>query len=132
VVIAVYGRIVNAGDCSTAGRAVPVVARLASDLGARAVRDAAGGSPPVYHQQHLPELPATAWQPYDSSWMATDKGWHQGFNGPNGSTLSLSAQPTAGSPDFGSAVTTVRLGARQGTVTGGGQGLWRVSWQVTT
>jgi hypothetical protein len=131
VVVAVYGRILHAGDCSTAGQAVPVVIHLASDLGTRAVRDAAGGSRPVYYQRELPDVSASGWQPHPTSWTATSNGWRQGFNGPDGgSSILLSARPAAEPADYGPVVTTIGLGSRQGQVTGGEQGLWRVSWRV--
>jgi hypothetical protein len=130
VTIGVYARVVDAGDCATAGQAVPMVVHLAADLGTRAVLDAAGGSHPVYHERDLPDLPASSWHSVTTTWQATDVGWYQAFNGPNGTGISLMAWPTDQPVDLGPVVSTTSLGTRHGTITGGGAGLWRVSWRV--
>lgn len=131
VVIAVYGRIVDAGDCLTAGVAQPFRVQLPTALASRTVSDAAGGARPVYHERNLPDLEASGWRPFHSAWAADNDSWHRGFNGPNGGiSISLSAVPTAEAPNLGPVVTTVRLGAREGKVTGGEHVGWRVSWQV--
>jgi hypothetical protein len=133
VVIAVYGRVVDAGDCSTAGQAVPVVVHLPADLGPRAVRDAAGGSHPTYYERNLPDLAASGWEPYGTTWSAADTFWSEGFNGPNGSSISLSAKPAPQGPhSMPPIVTTVDVGGHKGSVSGEARkGLsWSVYWSA--
>ncbi|MFI7489579.1 hypothetical protein ACIBXA_14490 [Micromonospora echinaurantiaca] len=131
VVVAVRGRVIESVDCAASGSAVPLVVSLAEPLGDRALRDAATGTPhPVYHERELPDLTADQrWSPYESHWMSTDEGWHHGYNGPNGSGLLLSAQPTAATsrPE---AVATVRVGSRDGDVTGQEGRWWTLWWEA--
>ncbi len=129
VVIGVYGQPVAASDCSTAGRAVPLVVTLSAPLGTRIVRDATGGQPPVYHQRDLPDVTATGWSPFENSWQANDVAWHAGFNGPAGTSIFLSAQPDHSTP-YGAPVTTVRLGTHQGAIFQGFPGAWQVNWLI--
>jgi hypothetical protein len=107
-----------------------MVVHVAADLGTRPVLDAAGGSHPVYHERDLPDLAASGWHDVTTTWQATDVGWTQGFNGPNGTVMFLMAWPTDQHVDLGPVVSTTPLGTRNGTITGGGNALWRVSWQV--
>lgn len=131
VVIAVHARVVDAADCSTSGFDIPVTLTLPADLGTRAVRDGRdGGARQVYHERDLPDLTGTGWSPIPQvSWQAGDEGWYGGYNGPGGASLQLKALPGKWSSNAGSPVTTVRLGTRQGTVTGG-PGMWKVWWQA--
>lgn len=132
VVIAVTGRIVDAADCSTSWMAVPLNVSLQKPLGDRALRDAATGLPhPTYFERDLPDLRSdTRWSPHPSHWSATDESWHQGYNGPNGSGLYLTAQGTATRTDRPATVATTMLGSRQGTITDRARGPWTVWWEV--
>ncbi|SCG75850.1 hypothetical protein GA0070609_5175 [Micromonospora echinaurantiaca] len=131
VVVAVRGRVIESVDCAASGSAVPLVVSLRAPLGDRALRDAATGTPhPVYHERDLPDLTADRrWSPYESHWMSTDEGWHRGYNGPNGSGLLLSAQPTA-AVSRPEAVATVRIGSRDGGVTGQEGRWWTLWWEA--
>jgi hypothetical protein len=129
VVIGLFGKVVDAADCTTAWRAVPVTVTLPLALGARQIRDAAGGSRPVYHERDLPQLPVE-WTTFHGDWGAEDALWSQGYNGPNGTEVHLSAQPDDSPPGPGPTVTTVKLGPHQGTITASGFGLWQVWWRV--
>ncbi|MEU3455987.1 hypothetical protein ABZ671_20685 [Micromonospora sp. NPDC006766] len=132
VVIAVQARIVDATDCAASGRAVPVAAPpQPQPHDGRPIRDAATGStPPIYFERDLPDLGSDKrWSPFSSHWMSTEQSWHQGYNGPGGSVLLLSAQPTAGVV-LPAAVTTSPIGSRQGTITGAAGKSWTVWWEV--
>ncbi|MEU2611684.1 hypothetical protein ABZ570_08890 [Micromonospora sp. NPDC007271] len=131
VVVTVKARIVDATDCGATGFALPLVASLRKPLGDRVLRDAATTqAPPTYFERDLPDLSSDKrWSRHPSHWMSTDPSWHQGYNGPHGSMLLLSAQPTAdvSLPD---PVTTVPIGSRRGTVTGDAGRSWTVWWKV--
>ncbi|MER7334064.1 MULTISPECIES: hypothetical protein [unclassified Micromonospora] len=130
VVVAVRGRLIDSVDCSVSGQAVPLVVSLRTPLGDRTLRDAATGlSRPPYLERELPDLGSDErWSPYSSNWMSTDERWLQGYNGPNGSGLLVSAHPTATS-SRPTPVATVRIGPHRGVVTGGGGvGRWWTVW----
>jgi hypothetical protein len=131
VTIRILARVV-AADCASSGMDVPVTVTLPDGLGDRTVRDAAvGASRPVFYERYLPQLPTRSWSPVPSTrWQADASAWYGGFNGPSGGEIELSAWPGKPPFDLGPVVSTVSLGTRQGTVTGNGQGMWRVSWQV--
>lgn len=131
VVVAVSARIVNATDCSAAGSALPLVVSLEKPLGHQVLRDAATAkTPPTYFERDLPDLSSDKrWSPHSTGWMSTVTSWHQGYNGPSGSALVLSAQPTA-DVSFPDPVTTVSIGSRRGTVTGVAERYWVVWWEV--
>jgi hypothetical protein len=131
VTIEVTGRTVPAGDCSTSGRAVPIVVTLPEPLGERKVVDAVSlRSHPTYFERFLPDLRSDGpWSPFDGSWQSDDANWYRGYNGPGGSTLHLRAQPPA-SVRQRAPVTTVALGPYEGTITGNSAGMWTVSWQA--
>ncbi|MFU8870775.1 hypothetical protein [Micromonospora sp. SL4-19] len=131
VVIAVQARIVDASDCTTSGSAVPLVVPLRNPLGDRVLRDAAASQPPpTYFERDLPDLLAGGrWSPHPSHWAATDQHWYQGYNGPAGSSMRLTAQPTAGA-DLPPTVATIPIGSRQGTVTTSARGSWSVWWEA--
>jgi len=131
VTIEVTGRVVPAGDCTTAGQAVAVVVRLSAPLNSRKLVDrVALRSHPVYYQRYLPDLrPAGRWSPFIGGWPASES-WYQGYNGPNGSTLDLRAQPSGGSVEQRVSVGTVSLGPYKGTITGSRAGSWTVWWQA--
>jgi hypothetical protein len=128
VVIAVRARVVPATDCSLADNdSVKLTVTLPAALGTRTLRDAAGGAPAVYHERYLPQLPAD-WFPIPYvSWESPSQSWLNGYNGPQGTGIHFTASPgsTVGSAD---SAHTVRLGTRQGVITGGEQGLWDVTW----
>jgi len=131
VVIAVSGRIVDAADCTTSGIAIPLAVKLRKPLGDRILRDATGQPRPTYFHRHLPDFRSDErWSPHPTSWMSTDESWHQGFNGPGGSALRLTAQPrTAPVTDRG-IVATIQLGPYKGAITGGLGGMWTVWWDA--
>lgn len=131
VVIAVQARIIDAGDCSTSGTAVPLAASLKEPLGDRTLRDAATAStPPTYFERDLPDLRSDKrWSPFSSHWMSTDDIWYQGYNGPEGSVLDIRAQRTAG-VSRPAAVATLPIGSRRGTITGNEGGSWTVWWEA--
>ena len=129
--IAVKARIIDAVDCSSSGTAVPLVVSLRKPLGDRVLRDAAtADSPPTYFERDLPDLRSDKrWSPFSSHWMSTDESWHQGYNGPGGSTLLVSAQPTA-AVGLPAAVANLPIGSHRGTITGGEGRSWKVWWEV--
>jgi hypothetical protein len=57
-------------------------------------------------------------------------GWVSSDNGPLGGEIELTASPATGPADSGGAVATVRLGTRQGLVTGTDTTTWKVTWQA--
>ncbi|MET8089857.1 hypothetical protein [Micromonospora sp. NPDC005220] len=91
------------------------------------LRDAASAlPPPTFSDRELPDLASDRrWSPHPSH---CDEGWCQGYNGPNGSTLSASGGRAVGG-ERPSAVGTVSIGSREGTITGTGTS-WQVQWQV--
>ncbi|MDO3701333.1 hypothetical protein Q3W71_06510 [Micromonospora sp. C28SCA-DRY-2] len=131
VVVAVRGRVIDSVDCAASGTAVPLVVSLPEPLGDRVLRDpATDATHPTYHERELPDLDADQrWSPYESHWMSTDEGWHRGYNGPDGSGLLLSAQPTIAA-SRSEAVATVRIGSRDGDVTGQRGRWWTVWWEA--
>lgn len=132
VTIGVYARVVDAADCSTAAHVVPMVVHLPAALGHRTLRDAAGGTHPTYHRRDLPDLAANGWRRVPTSWEAPSGNWYGGVNGPDGSTITLAAEPTANHTDLGQRVGTRRLGPHTATITGGGRRDWQASWRVGT
>ncbi|MFG3421916.1 hypothetical protein ACIBTZ_16025 [Micromonospora sp. NPDC049460] len=128
VVVAVEARIVPAADCTTSGARVPLVVSLAEPLGDRVLRDAAGTlPPPTYFERHVPDLPADKrWSPFSTG---CDEGWCQGYNGPGGATLLVTARRTA---DVArpAPVATVRVGPHRGVVTGAPERSWTVWWEA--
>ncbi|MGC1214469.1 MAG: hypothetical protein WA890_24810 [Micromonospora sp.] len=131
VVISVSARVVEAADCSATSTAAPVVVSLQEPLGDRVLRDAAADLPrPTYFQRDLPDLRSdTRWDPFTSHWMPGDESWHQGFNGPEGVVLLLSAQPTTGARRTDT-VATIPIGSRRGTITGTPHGTWTLWWEA--
>ena len=131
VTIAVTGRAVAADDCTTSGNAVAAVVKLPGPLNGRKLVDGVGSrSHPVYFERYLPDLgTAGQWSPIAGSWQSSDVGWYQGYNGPNGSTLDLRAQPS-GSVQKRAPAGTVNLGPYKGTITGNSAGMWTVWWQA--
>lgn len=130
VTIEVTGRVVPAGDCSTGGRAVPIVVTLPGVLGERKLVDVVGlRSHPTYFERYLPNLGSDGrWSPFAGSWQSDDANWYQGYNGPGGSTLDLRAQPS-GSVQRPDPVGTVDFGPYAGTITGN-SATWTVWWEV--
>jgi len=130
VTIEVTGQIVPAGDCATSGQAVGVVATLPEPLGERELVDAVDlRSHPTYFERHLPDLQSDdRWSTFSGGWQSDDVYWYQGYNGPNGSTLVLRAQPSE-SVQQRPPVDTVEFGPYQGTITGSSV-MWTVWWQV--
>jgi hypothetical protein len=55
--------------------------------------------------------------------------WISGYNGPNGASIHFTGSPTD-PPGRQPTVTTVRLGTRQGVITGNGAPLWIVTWHA--
>ncbi len=137
VVIAVHGQVLDGADCSSSGWAVGVMVSLPAALGSRTLYDAAGTNVAVYHERDLPDLEATGWRPFGTLWPTGDHTWRQGYNGPGGSEIDLTAGPS-GTDDGSGHIThngtvpgpTVKLGTRQGTLVDLKQGQWRVDWQV--
>lgn len=131
VVVTVTARVVAAVDCAATGSALPLVVSLRKPLGDRLLRDAATAQPPpLYFERDLPDLSSDKrWSPHPSHWMSTDRGWHQGYNGPMGSGLLLGAQPSA-DVSLSEPVATVPIGAHRGTVTGDPRTAWTVWWAV--
>ncbi|MGS2614127.1 hypothetical protein ACVCAH_06295 [Micromonospora sp. LZ34] len=131
VVVAVRARVIDSVDCAVSGTAVPLAVSLGKPLGERTLRDAATGqSHPTYFERDLPDLGADErWSPYSTNWMSTDEAWHQGYNGPDGSGLVVSAQPTAavGRP---APEAVVRIGSHQGAITGSTGQWWTVWWEA--
>jgi hypothetical protein len=131
VTIEVTSRVVPAGDCTAIGQAVAVVVRLPAPLDSRKLVDWVDlRSHPVYYERYLPNLRSGGrWSPFDTGWQSSDVRWYQGYNGPNGSTLNLRAQPT-GSVQQRVIVGTVSLGPYKGTITGNSAESWTVWWQA--
>jgi hypothetical protein len=132
VVIAVRARVVAAADCTDATNdSVNLTVTLPATLGTRAVRDAAtGAAGTVFRERDLPQLPV-GWSPVPQvSWGSGSAYWFDGYNGPNGTGIRLSATPgnTVGSAT--DSAHKVRLGTRQGVISGGDGGLWAVAWQA--
>ncbi|WNM41518.1 hypothetical protein RMN56_09315 [Micromonospora halotolerans] len=127
VVVAVRARVLGAADCATSGVAVPVLLSLPEPLGDRVLRDGASGEVrPTYFARDLPDL-GQRWSPHPGQWAATDEGWYQGYNGPEGLHLVVTAGRTAEvrRPAGGTPVT---IGARDGVVTGAAERSWTVWW----
>lgn len=131
VVVTVKARVVDATDCAVTGSALPLVVSLQKPLGRRVLRDAATAqTPPTYFERELPDLSSDKrWSPHPSHWMSTDTGWHQGYNGPRGSSLLVSAQPTVDA-SLSEPVATVPIGSRRGVVTGDADRYWTAWWEV--
>ena len=131
LVVTVKARVIDAVDCATANTAVPLVASLREPLGDRILRDAATAStPPTYFERDLPGLRSDKrWSPFSGHWMSTDEAWYQGYNGPGGSVLIVSARRTA-AVDLPAAVATLPIGSRRGTITGNDGGSWTVWWEA--
>ena len=131
VTIEVTGRVVPAGDCSTSGRAVPVVVTLPEPLGERKLVDAVRlRSHPTYFERYLPDLRSNGrWSPFGGSWQSDDVNWYGGYNGPGGSALHVRAQPSD-SVRQSDPVSTVDLGPYKGTITGNSAAMWTVWWQA--
>lgn len=88
-------------------------------------------APTVFRERYLPQLPAAQWSPVPVvSWPSTAVAWFMSYNGPNGGQVDLTAAPGTDPVGSGGAVTTVRLGTRQGLVTGTEKTTWRVTWQA--
>ncbi|MGI5525358.1 hypothetical protein ACQEUX_31070 [Micromonospora sp. CA-259024] len=129
VVIAVSGRIVDLSDCTaTTGLRVPLVVSLQQPLGSRVLRDAASAlPPPTFSERDLPDLTSDKrWSPHSTH---CDEGWCQGYNGPNGSVLHVAGDRRVGG-ERPSAVGTVSIGSRNGTITGSAATTWAVRWEV--
>ncbi|MFG1872800.1 hypothetical protein [Micromonospora arborensis] len=129
VVVAVSGRVVDATDCATSGLRVPLVVSLQKPLGDRVLRDAASAlPPPTFFERELPDLTSDKrWSPHPSS---CDEGFCQGYDGPNGSTLSASAGRTVAGGNGPSPVGTMPIGSHPGTITGSPGASWSVRWEV--
>lgn len=131
VVIAVHARVVAAADCGVDG-SVQLTVTLPSPLGTRAVRDGSTGAVrPLFHERYLPRLPADQWHPVPHvSWGgAAWDSWFSGYNGPGGTVIYFWASPTdpvTQLPVAGS----VRLGTRDGVISGSEQALWQVVWHA--
>ncbi|WP_433284628.1 hypothetical protein [Micromonospora sp. CA-244673] len=129
VVVAVQARVLDAADCSTSGSAVPVVLSLPEPLGDRMLRDAASADlPPTYFERDLPGLASDQrWSPHRGQWASTDEGWYQGYNGPEGLHLTVTAGRTAEVPRPAGG-TAATIGGRDGVITGTADSSWTFWW----
>ncbi|MET7968557.1 hypothetical protein [Micromonospora sp. NPDC005305] len=131
VVVAVKARVLSAADCTRSGSAVPVALSLPEPLGDRVLRDAASAElPPTYFARDLPDLGSDKrWSPHPGEWDSTNEGWYQGYNGPEGLQLIVSAGRTAEvrRPASG---TAVAIGAHDGVITGAAERSWTLWWAV--
>jgi hypothetical protein len=134
VVIAVHANVIDSADCTANTDSLQLAVTLSADLGTRTVRDAAtGAGRTVFRERDLPQLPAAQWSPVPVvSWPSNNPGWVSSYNGPHGGEIELTASPGTGPADPGGAATTVRLGTRQGLVTGTDKVTWQADWSTYT